>query len=48
MREETEVERNESSLGSDGFANGTRGQQVAALDSSSSNRGADTFERGRR
>ena len=43
MREEAELQRNESSLGSGGFANETRGQQVASLESSSSIIGRGRF-----
>ena len=42
-REEAELRRNESSVGSDGFAKETRGQQVASLESSSSSIGRGRF-----
>ena len=43
LREEAELQGDESSLGSDDFANEARGQQVAALDSSSSSIGRGRF-----
>ena len=43
MREEAELQRDESSLGSDGFANEARSQPMAALDSSSSSIGPGRF-----
>ena len=42
-RKETELQRDESSLGSDGFTHKARGQQVAAIDSSNSSIGHGRF-----
>ena len=45
-KEETELQRDESSLGSDGFAQKAIGQQVATFDSSNSSINHGRFEQG--